>query len=191
MSYSFSQTEQEILINFEIPEGIKKSDLDIQIHSNWIQAGIKEKEPILCGELIYGIDEENSKWDFNEKGYLVIITLKKKESTEWMLIIKNDYQGKIDSNSEFILSIFYEDQKDYSKALQYLSSSAKKSHLISLYKLAALYIINDSNYPITPNYEMGFSLFKKAAKQNSSTALFMVFIYSIILIIIFVHLFIY
>eukprot|EP01103_Thecamoeba_quadrilineata_P013820 TRINITY_DN3951_c0_g1_i1.p1 TRINITY_DN3951_c0_g1~~TRINITY_DN3951_c0_g1_i1.p1 ORF type:complete len:360 (-),score=76.86 TRINITY_DN3951_c0_g1_i1:54-1133(-) len=105
--YTFSQTDDELTVVFEVPKEIKRRNLTVNFTKTEITAGITGQEPVIQGTLWERIDPSGSLWQLESSS--VTIHIEKKNHQLWQALIKSSIEGspdKIDPQSLFVLGQF-------------------------------------------------------------------------------------
>lgn len=84
-TYSYSQTENEVVVTFPLPPGTTSKQIDVKISTTQLSCGIKGKEEkLLQGQLFKPIKAEESMWTVEEKKFLVVtLTKTNMQYEEW------------------------------------------------------------------------------------------------------------
>ncbi|ORX86970.1 HCP-like protein [Anaeromyces robustus] len=148
--YSWSQTDDQITISFQVLKSFKARDATIDIRKDSIIVQIhNEDTPRIKGRLFTSIDKYESMWqvetESKTKKRIVTIHIEKLNTIPWPLVIRsglggeNDIEG-MDHQSQYLCGSFYQSEVgDYQKAFKYFESAANLGNTSAQMKLAAFY----------------------------------------------------
>ncbi|KTW25762.1 hypothetical protein T552_03375 [Pneumocystis carinii B80] len=80
--YEWMQTLGEVEIHVPVPLGTRGRDISVLLEKKLIKVGLKNKEPLIEGELFKEIKQEESTWTL-ENQKVIIIHLEKINKMEW------------------------------------------------------------------------------------------------------------
>ncbi|KAJ5071414.1 sel1-repeat-containing protein ybeq [Anaeramoeba ignava] len=170
--YEFTQTNSFLEIEFPVPKGTTNKQISFEIGEGWIRVGLKGKDPVICGQLVASVIPKESSFSVVDQSK-VVVKIHKLGEAIWPLIIRSDYNGEMDANSEYMLSMFYEKQGNIPRAYESLQKSVKKKHYAGIMKMAALYTYQ-SVFPIPVDHKKALELWIESAKQNNPDSQYMV-----------------
>ncbi|ORX45689.1 HCP-like protein [Hesseltinella vesiculosa] len=65
-TYIWSQSNDQVTISFLVPESARPRDLDIKIESQYVKAGLKDREPVFKAKLFAPINHFDSMWQLEK-----------------------------------------------------------------------------------------------------------------------------
>jgi len=148
--YSWSQTDDQITISFQVLKSFKARDATIDIRKDSILVQIhNEDTPRIKGRLFTSIDKFDSMWQVETESKtnkrIVTIHIEKQNTIPWPLVIRsgmggeNDIEG-MDHQSQYLCGSFYQSEVgDYQRAFKYFENAAKVGNTAAQMKLAAFY----------------------------------------------------
>lgn len=161
--YSFTEIDNsQIEVKYEFPSAISESDINFNFNkeNNSINLSIKNQaNPILCGVLYHQVNKVTT--SHTETEYTINIEINPTEDEEWDLLIKSPSDEGIDAKSEFLLGAEANNNEDYEKAFQYISSSAEKQYIPAMEALIDIYSTEESPYKEHYNLEDCTNVLKK------------------------------
>jgi hypothetical protein len=80
--YRWSQTDEDVIVSFDIPSGITKDDITCNIKTSQLTVGLSDGTCLIHGELFGDIDPEGSCWTI-DKGKAEVSLEKKQASRFW------------------------------------------------------------------------------------------------------------
>ncbi|XP_052232848.1 nudC domain-containing protein 1-like [Dreissena polymorpha] len=102
--YTWYQTDEDVNVQFTVPEGVSNKDIYMTLTFNHVEFGVKNRAPeLLVGDLCGEVDVEGSTWTM--EGRRVDLYLIKKSSGPWPLVVKGDTRGEMVLNPEDVASI--------------------------------------------------------------------------------------
>ncbi|KAJ5075325.1 sel1l adaptor subunit of erad e3 ubiquitin ligase [Anaeramoeba ignava] len=162
--YEFSQSGNHLTVKMFLPQNTSQEDLEIEITNNSLRVALKNDDPLIEGSLF----EEVSRTYYTiENDIQFLIHLEKQNEDIWPLVIFDHLNGKMDSNSEYLLFDYYEEREEFEKAFEFLLSSAKKSHYESTFEIAKLYFEGSVQYEIEPNHREALKWWEISAKLGN------------------------
>ncbi|XP_047581889.1 nudC domain-containing protein 1 [Lutra lutra] len=91
--YYWQQTEDDLTVTVQLPEGSSKEDIQVQFLPEHINIVLKGQR-FLEGNLYSSIDQESSTWIIKENNSLEIFLTKKNEGLTWPELVVGDKQGE-------------------------------------------------------------------------------------------------
>jgi hypothetical protein len=92
--YTWSQTDFELTVMFELPPTITKTDILYSLLSNRLDVRLKSDDsPLIAGDLCDTVDTNNSTWTLVDNNVLEI-HLFKIQPTKWTCVVAGDDRGK-------------------------------------------------------------------------------------------------
>lgn len=159
--YLFAEIDNsQIEVKYEISSTVPESDIIFTYNkeSNSIYLSVKNQpNPILCGVLLHPVNSVTSV----PNEHIIIIEINPNEKEEWGLLIKSPSDEGIDPKSEFLLGAEANNNQDYEKAFQYISSSAEKQYIPAMEALIDIYSTEESPYKSHYNLEDCINVLKK------------------------------
>ncbi|ORX52917.1 HCP-like protein [Piromyces finnis] len=148
--YTWSQTEDQITISFQVLKSFKARDATIDIKKDSILVQIhNEDSPRIKGRLFTSIDKYDSMWQVETESKtnkrIVTIHIEKQNTIPWPLVIRSGMNGEediegMDHQSQYLCGSFYQSEVgDYQKAFKYFESAANLGNTAAQMKLAAFY----------------------------------------------------
>jgi TPR repeat protein len=148
--YSWSQTDDQITISFQVLKSFKARDATIDIRKDSILVQIhNEDSPRIKGRLFTTIDKFDSMWQVETESKtnkrIVTIHIEKQNTIPWPLVIRSGMNGEddiegMDHQSQYLCGSFYQSEVgDYQKAFKYFESAANLGNTAAQMKLAAFY----------------------------------------------------
>ncbi|ORY58637.1 HCP-like protein [Neocallimastix californiae] len=148
--YSWSQTEDQVTISFQVLKSFKARDATIDIRKDSILVQIhNEDTPRIKGKLFTTIDKYDSMWQVETESRtnkrIVTIHIEKQNTIPWPLVIRSGMNGEddiegMDHQSQYLCGSFYQSEVgDYQKAFKYFESAANLGNTSAQMKLAAFY----------------------------------------------------
>jgi len=148
--YSWSQTNDQITISFQVLKSFKARDATIDIRKDSIFVQIhNEDTPRIKGRLFTSIDKFDSMWQVETESKtnkrIVTIHIEKQNTIPWPLVIRSGMKGEndiegMDAQSQYLCGSFYQSEVgDYQRAFKYFESAANLGNTAAQMKLAAFY----------------------------------------------------
>ncbi|XP_071957823.1 nudC domain-containing protein 1-like isoform X2 [Antedon mediterranea] len=91
--YTWTQTQEDVIVTFIIPQDATKDDLTIRLTHDHIEISIKNDIVLLKGELPRYIDVETSSWTVENKK-LDLMLAKKDIGTMWSEVVTGNSRGR-------------------------------------------------------------------------------------------------
>lgn len=153
--YSFTQIDNsQIEVKYEFPSPTSEKDITFCFDRDTcsIYLSIKDQpHPALCGTLSHSVN--NVTTVYSESEYAINIEINPNEKDPWDLLIKSPNKHGIDPKSEFLLGAEANNNEDYEKAFQYISSAAEKQYFPAMEALVDIYSTVESPYKSHYNLE--------------------------------------
>ncbi|XP_071594320.1 nudC domain-containing protein 1 isoform X3 [Heliangelus exortis] len=92
--YCWQQTEDDVTITIQVPEGITKDDIKVCFSPDKICVTLKDQPPLMEGKLYASVDHESCTWIIRENKSLEISLIKKNEGPRWPELIIGDTRGE-------------------------------------------------------------------------------------------------
>jgi len=148
--YSWSQTDDQVTISFQVLKSFKARDATIDIRKDSILVQIhNEDTPRIKGRLFTTIDKYDSMWQVETESRtnkrIVTIHIEKQNTIPWPLVIRSGMGGEddiegMDHQSQYLCGSFYQSEVgDYQKAFKYFETAANLGNTAAQMKLAAFY----------------------------------------------------
>jgi len=148
--YSWSQTDDQLTISFQVLKSFKARDATIDIRKDSILVQIhNEDSPRIKGRLFTSIDKYDSMWQVENESRtnkrVVTIHIEKQNTIPWPLVIRSGMGGEddiegMDHQSQYLCGSFYQSEVgDYQKAFKYFETAANLGNTAAQMKLAAFY----------------------------------------------------
>ena len=102
--YTWSQTQDDITLQFTIPEGVRKADIDFQLSHRKLRVGIKNGVTLLTGELYSGVDPDGCTWTLDVESRRLSVELCKREPDLWPNAVVGDTDGEMTMDPEQVCS---------------------------------------------------------------------------------------
>lgn len=186
--YSWSQTDDQITISFQVQKSFKPRDANIDIQKDTINVQLKnEDSPRIKGRLFTSIDRFDSMWQVETESKtnkrVVTIHIEKGNTIPWPIVIRSGVKGEndiegMDHQSQYLCGSFYQAEVgDYEKAFKYFESAANLGNISAQMKLAAFYELgkNESQSIIVDqDPKKAIYWHKKAAEADNPEACYIV-----------------
>ncbi|XP_075438545.1 nudC domain-containing protein 1 isoform X2 [Ascaphus truei] len=92
--YYWEQTEEDVTVTFQLPEGRTKEDIKIKFSPEQISVSLSEQDTFLKGQLHSVIDHESSVWIIKDGKSVEITLIKRVAGSMWAELIDGDEQGE-------------------------------------------------------------------------------------------------
>ncbi|XP_006167991.1 nudC domain-containing protein 1 isoform X2 [Tupaia chinensis] len=92
--YYWQQTEEDLTVTIQLPEGCSKEDIQVQFSPDHINIVLKDHQ-FLEGKLYSSIDHESSTWIIKDNNSLEISLIKKNEGLTWPEVVVGDKRGEL------------------------------------------------------------------------------------------------
>lgn len=172
--YTWSQTQDRVIIVFELPSSVKLIDVDVTITAKEIKGGVIGKNWHIAGILQHEV-LPSSTWAL-ESNSVVRVILDKTVHVAWTYPIKADCVDgtPMDAQSELELAVFYNNNSDYQTALVHLTAATEKGNMEGRVMLGKLYSMGvESGYPLNKNMVEAINHYRIAAENHSGEAQFL------------------
>ncbi|XP_023659761.2 nudC domain-containing protein 1 isoform X1 [Paramormyrops kingsleyae] len=93
-AYCWYQTPEDITVSIQLPKGTSKEDVLFQISSELLRVGVRDRAPLIDGQLHSLVDPESSTWILKEDASLEVSLQKSSEGTVWPELITGDCRGE-------------------------------------------------------------------------------------------------
>ncbi|KAI8504358.1 NudC domain-containing protein 1 [Branchiostoma belcheri] len=93
-AYIWGQTTEDVSVKFTVDEGTTKSDIELILETKRIKLGVKNREPLLDGELCGAVDVEACTWTLDGKE-LELLLQKREEGPMWPAVVVGDTRGQL------------------------------------------------------------------------------------------------
>ena len=147
-SYTWDDSDGVISVHIPIGIDISAKDVQVNITSSWMKAGLKGQTPIICGKLFQSIAADDSIWQIERATKTLTIHLEKDAGMPWPILIVSagpPPADSIDAQSLFFLGEAFEQGRGYSlpadgaQALIHYSKAADLNFVPALVRLAGVY----------------------------------------------------
>ena len=98
--YTWGQTQDDVTIQFTIPDGVRKADIDFQLSFRKMSVGIKNGPSLLSGELYSGVDVDGCTWTLDAESRRLTVELCKQDSDLWPNVVVGDTNGEMTMDPE-------------------------------------------------------------------------------------------